>query len=1255
MTIRILSANVRGLNDQNKRRSIFKYYRDRCDILCLQETHATESTAKLWANEWGGISLFSNGVSNSRGVAILIKNKTPIMTLRCDRDNNGRILICDLADVNNLENKFTLVNVYAPNSDDPDFFHQLIKMTLDGQSHKILIGDFNISLDNQKDRKNTKETKHLSKQVLISAMAEWDWIDLWRVRNQNVSYFTWECLRPVYKASRIDYALTSIGMSSMIENITHTAGIRSDHNAIFVAVSLNNNKRGPGYWKMNSNIVMSTNHMQRIRDLIKNKSNEYKNKSAVDAWEMLKTDLAEELKQIGKEDKAQQDTIVADLSEKIYELQQIVYETPTANDLDKLFDLKQSLDNILEKKTEALIFRSKAKWFHLGEKPNKYFLNLEKNRYNSRTCSSLLNEKNEVIKDPKEILKMQENFYKKLYSDNEQVPFDLKNTNNTHLTDEESQYLDRQISELELATAIKDMKNGKTPGNDGLPAEFYKLFWSDIKSLFTSMVHTALEDQLLHKTARQGVINLIPKQNKDTRMLKNLRPITLLNVDYKIIEKCIANRMKTVMSKIIHIDQKGFMSDRRISSNIRKICDIISYTNFEDIPAQITSYDFKKAFDRITYNCLYEALKYFNFGENIVNWTKTLYTQFEAKVQNNGYFSEKIDIQRGVHQGGCCSSYYFLLCAEILAIELRNNKKITGLKIGDIEYLLGLFADDTDNYMGHNQESFENTLQTIQNYGRQSGLELNYDKTTVYRIGSLKQSDAELYTQPPLTWTNDPVNVLGIWVSNDETEMTNINFENLIERSNQTLTSWANRSLSLFGKILIVNSLIISQYIYKMAVLPFIPGDILSRINDMIENFLWNNRKPKIKRSLLENPIKWGGGKLVNLHRKEKSIKIAWIPEIKKDSNLANLVYQIIHPSMKELIWEININYKDVRFIKIKNKFWSDTLISWSELNFISEVYAPDKQIIWFNSHIRIEDKPIFWKNTFHSGLIYIEQLFVNNRLKSPYELTSQYALTTMQANSLVDALPKAWIKIIKNKESTKINENKEMLNKFIQCQKPASLAYTMLSNDGVNKNKLENVWKKWCSEGILDLEYTAFLKLFTKIKSFSNVPKYRSFQYRLLTRALVTNVDLYRWKIIGSPMCTFCNLCLETPIHLLFECIKVKDLWLDVSHYVLDKFKTPLRIEKESVITNKIAKKDCHYLNSIVLVVKQHIYMKRCMKQPLSRDVVIEVINRLQKTEMYIAKSCNTLKKHNSKWYTNASNCITSFDDIIEQYIEEM
>ena len=96
MAVNIISLNTRGLRETTKRRAVFNFYRTRCDILCLQETHSTQDVEKLWASEWGGVALFSHGTSNSRGVALLIKKNYHINVIDTRICNSGRKIQCKL-------------------------------------------------------------------------------------------------------------------------------------------------------------------------------------------------------------------------------------------------------------------------------------------------------------------------------------------------------------------------------------------------------------------------------------------------------------------------------------------------------------------------------------------------------------------------------------------------------------------------------------------------------------------------------------------------------------------------------------------------------------------------------------------------------------------------------------------------------------------------------------------------------------------------------------------------------------------------------------------------------------------------------------------------------------------------------------------------------------------------------------------------------------------------------------------------------
>ena len=119
-------------------------------------------------------------------------------------------------------------------------------------------------------------------------------------------------------------------------------------------------------------------------------------------------------------------------------------------------------------------------------------------------------------------------------------------------------------------------------------------------------------------TRRRGLVTLVPKKNKPVNLLKNWRPVFLLNCDYEVATKSIANRIKKVLPKISNNDQTAFLQNRTIVENIRIIDSIIKYANTKQIPGLLLFIDFQKAFNNIKWPFTERTLKHFNFGASLV-------------------------------------------------------------------------------------------------------------------------------------------------------------------------------------------------------------------------------------------------------------------------------------------------------------------------------------------------------------------------------------------------------------------------------------------------------------------------------------------------------------------------------------------------------------------------------------------------------------------------------------------------------------
>ena len=192
----------------------------------------------------------------------------------------------------------------------------------------------------------------------------------------------------------------------------------------------------------------------------------------------------------------------------------------------------------------------------------------------------------------------------------------------------------------------------KRQGKTGLTKSFMKHFSIFCKKIYLiNFYNDAFQKGSLSVSQRRGVKSLISKADNDRSELSGWRPITLLNVDYKILAKTIAKRIEPFLPKLIHSDQTGFVKDRYIGENIRLLSDLMEYTDVKKISGILFFIDFEKAFDSVEWKFIMNSLELFNFGPFIRKWFSILYNNVETAVMNAGYVTNYFQVPRGVRRG----------------------------------------------------------------------------------------------------------------------------------------------------------------------------------------------------------------------------------------------------------------------------------------------------------------------------------------------------------------------------------------------------------------------------------------------------------------------------------------------------------------------------------------------------------------------------------------------------------------------------
>ena len=542
-------------------------------------------------------------------------------------------------------------------------------------------------------------------------------------------------------------------------------------------------------------------------------------------------------------------------------------------------------------------------------------------------------ENGNVITSQEEILKEVQHFYSNLYAPlNSKTDINdqdiLNNLQHPVLTDIESSSLEGEITADEISKVLRNMKNNKSPGSDGFTVEFFKFFFKDFKHFIKRSINEGYNKGTFSVTQRQVIITCLPKGDKPRQFLKIWRPITLLNVIYKIASGCIAQRIKSVLPKLISSDQTGFLSNRYIGENTRLIYDLMNYVEEENIPGLLLIVDFEKAFDSMSWEFIGKVLDFFKFGPSMKKWISVLYDNISSAVTQCGFLSDFFNIGRGCRQGDPPSPYIFLLCAEVLSLMLKQNKDIKGVKIGDVEHILSQFTDDTTIILDGSEQSLAAAIKTLDSFAKLSNLKVNSSKTRAIWIGCKKFSGETFNHRLKLNWNQTNFDILGIKFSCNLDTMVKINYKDKIEQIEKELKIWSKRKLTPFGRITVLKTIVISKLNHLFIALPNPTDEIINNLQKNFFHFIWQSGTDRIKRDILMQEYDRGGLKMINLKNYICALKSTWIRRLLANDSKYVSVFESKYTKIKDLI------NRGLEFTKglIRNKnniFWNDVLESW--------------------------------------------------------------------------------------------------------------------------------------------------------------------------------------------------------------------------------------------------------------------------------------------------------------------------------------
>lgn len=367
----------------------------------------------------------------------------------------------------------------------------------------------------------------------------------------------------------------------------------------------------------------------------------------------------------------------------------------------------------------------------------------------------------------------------------------------------------------------------------------------------------SLNAKSLPPTLRQATVSLLLKPNKDPLDCSSYRPISLLNVDFKILSKTLAFRLEQQLPSLIAPDQTGFIKGRLGLFNLRRFFNILN-TPSASTPEIALSLDAEKAFDRVEWDYLFYTLNKFGFGPKFISWIRLLYSSPLARVRTNSCYSPYFPLHRGTRQGCPLSPLLFALSIEPLAIKLRAENRIQGIHRAGQEHKLSLYTDDLLLYVSDPLGSLPHAFTIFNNFGSISGYKLNIHKSELLKINSKAKNI--LFDNFHFKVKSDYITYLGVNVTHSYKLLYEKNFVPLSERTKSDLERWNNLPLSLIGRVNSVKMNILPKYLYLFQCIPlYLPKKFFVTLDKLILKFIWNGKSARIRKDFMIRPRSLGG------------------------------------------------------------------------------------------------------------------------------------------------------------------------------------------------------------------------------------------------------------------------------------------------------------------------------------------------------------------------------------------------------------
>ena len=857
------------------------------DIIFLQEVRLTSEQLEHLLRGFKAAVNVDPSQPSKPGTAIVWRETLPVIDV-CP------LVLCR-AQMATL-GPYKLVNVYAPSGSDKKhernvFFGQEIftSLQLDLHGNWILGGDYNsvlkaIDIEGGVGF-NQKKCPALEDLVQVAGLA--DFFRAHFPRKQEYTFFRASCA-----PSRLDRFYGSVKLVGDVVSVSHIASL-SDHCGILVRIKMEIEKtvlpncQRRTYWKLNAAIMEDKEFLPSFT-LLWEKILKYRQGflDIAEWWDKL---AKPEIKDLCIGFSIQRKLRRDDTKKFLLSYLKLVLER---KDWGEVGRVKSELDMMLRSDAMGFVVRSRFKQNAEEERASLY--HAAKENKNSSNSITSLKIGGQVVKDENQIVEEVINFFGALLNGHHNadlvdtgVPFVSNNSflaeflqGLSSLENAVSDELHEDIDIAEIDEIIKQCDFNKAPGLDGLCYEFYKSTWEIIRIPFLQVLQCQLDRERIVDSNTVGATRLSSKV-AGIPQVDELRPLTLLNCDYRILSKFLVKRMKPVLPFVIKSGQLCTVGKKNILFGVNNILSSVLYVKEKNVGACLLSLDFFKAYDRVLVDFLLVVMKKMNFSKKFCNWIRMLHAGARTRfILKN--LTRSIRVSFSIRQGDPLSMLLYIVYIEPLLIYIEG--RIAGLSIPNIQPSLDAYCDDV-NVVTETIADLVVVNEAVKKFESLSGAILSRNKKCkIIGFGSWKNR-----VDWPLQYvtTVKEIKVFGVFIMDSYQELVKRNWSFRFSKFEQSILSWSSRALeTIFQRVEVIKTFALSRIFYLASILP-LPLVTAKNIEKLIGKFIWAS-SGKILRVALEemkNPLEKGGCGLTCIKSMSKSLLLSQVLRLLKSGD----------------------------------------------------------------------------------------------------------------------------------------------------------------------------------------------------------------------------------------------------------------------------------------------------------------------------------------------------------------------------------